>query len=68
MNRNIENKYEILKARLINIIEEHADALALAQQFKQELTEAKIKISELEGKLNEKNTQEKEPGVTITRE
>ena len=69
--RNIELKYEILKTRISTLIEEHADALALAQLFKKEsneantkLRQAQEKISVLEGKLKN-DIQKEEPRVTI---
>jgi hypothetical protein len=71
-DRNLQLKYDILKARIANLIEEHADALALAQMFKSELSETKKeldmsrdKLSVLEGKLKRNDIQEKEPRVTI---
>lgn len=57
-------KENIFKIRINNLIEEHADALAQAQQLHEELQQAKLKISDLEDKLRNKNVQ-KEPEVTI---
>lgn len=54
----------ILKIRISSLIDEHADALAQAQQFHEELQEAKQKISKLENELRNRNVQ-KEPEVTI---
>lgn len=59
-----DRKLNILKMRISNLIDEHADALAQAQGFYQELQEAKAKISKLEDQLRNKNVQ-KEPKVTI---
>lgn len=72
-DRNIQKKYEILKARLNAVIEEHADALAIAQIFKEDLDSANLQLQEtkdkeliLQRKLEEYNVQEKGPTVTIT--
>lgn len=59
-----DRKLNILKLRIGNLIDEHADALAQAQEFYQELQEAKEKISKLEDQLRNKNVQ-KEPKVTV---
>lgn len=70
-DRNIQKKYDIIKARVNAVIEEHADALALAQMFKEEsdqlknqLKEMQNKVTILEEKLKEHDIQ-KEPKVTI---
>lgn len=71
-DKNLQLKYDILKARIANLIEEHADALALAQNFKNDLDrlneqfkQAEKKIFALEGALNTNDIQKKEPKVTI---
>lgn len=70
--KNIELKYDILKARVAALIEEHADALALAQMFKKDhdeiknkLRNAENKISILEGKLKKYDIQKEEPRISI---
>lgn len=70
--RNLKKKYEIMKARVGSLVEEHADALALAQVFKEESEQAKYqskqleeKISILEGNLKKYDIQKKDPTVTI---
>lgn len=41
---NLERKYNILKMRLSNLIEEHAEALSMAQHYA-------LRVRELEEKL-----------------
>jgi len=64
----LESKYNILKLRIMNIIEEHADALAKGQFLHNQLQEAKEKIVQLEEKLRKSHVQEKEPTVTVVNE
>lgn len=60
----LENKINILKIRISNLIDEHADALAEAQGLHKQLQEARLKISDLEEMIRNKNVQKK-PEVTI---
>ena len=60
----LENKINILKIRISNLIDEHADALAEAQGLHKQLQEARGKISDLEERLTNKNLQT-QPEVTI---
>lgn len=61
-----------MKARISSLIEEHADALALAQVFKEESDQAKAELRQaqdninlLEEKLRKYDIQKEEPRVTI---
>ena len=60
----LENKINILKIRISNLIDEHADALAEAQGLHKQLQEARTKISDLEERLRNRNVQT-QPEVTI---
>ncbi len=58
----LRKKYEVLKARLNQLIEEHADALSWAQYYKTEYDSAinankelKLCLEEKNGNLQEKN-------------
>lgn len=51
---NIIPKYNLLKVRINNLIEEWADAVALAQQYKDLYDQSLSKIEALEKELNEK--------------
>ncbi len=70
---SLQLKYDILKARIVNLVEEHADALARAQVFQRDFNiayekwqEAERKISALEETVRNKNVQEEKPRVIIT--
>lgn len=65
MNSQTERKLQIFRIRISNLLEEHADALAQAQELHAKLQEAEEKIGELESKLRKANVQEKEPNHTI---
>lgn len=60
----LENKINILKIRITNLIDEHADALAEAQGLHKQLQEAKATIEDLQQKLRNKDVQT-QPEVTI---
>jgi hypothetical protein len=64
----LENKYNILKLRIANLIEEHADALAQGQILHKKLQEAREEIDNLQKKLEEKNVQKEKPTATIVNE
>lgn len=57
---NLDRRIQIYKMRISTLIDEHADALAQAQELHSELKEAKIQISDLEQKLRNNNVQEKD--------
>lgn len=61
MANQIERKLQIFKIRINNLLEEHADALAQAQEFHSKLQEAEEKIVELESRLRKTNVQKEEP-------
>lgn len=65
MSQELERKLQIYKLRVANLIEEHADALAQAQMFHQNLQDADKKISHLERLLKEKNVQKEESNHAI---
>lgn len=60
---NLQRKYDILKFRLTQLIEEHADALALAQDYSAKYKEATETIELLQRKLEENVQEEKERTV-----
>lgn len=62
---NSDRKVQIYKMRLTALIDEHADALAQAQQFHQELQQSNNRIAELEEQLRNNDVQKEEPKVTI---
>lgn len=70
-DRNLALKYEILKTRISTLVEEHADALALAQVFRKDFNEsyekcqdAEKRIIILEEELRQRDVQ-KEESTTI---
>jgi len=65
MSQTNDRKMNILKIRVNNLIDEHADALAQAQELHHELQQAKIKISDLEQRLRDNDVQEKNSEITI---
>jgi predicted nucleic acid-binding Zn-ribbon protein len=60
-----DNKLQIYKMRVTSLIEEHADAMAQAQELHKQLQEANSKISKLEEQLRNINVQKEESTFTI---
>lgn len=61
----LERKLQIYKIRVNSLLDEHADALAQAQELHQKLQDSEQRIIGLEKQLRERNVQEKEPTHTI---
>ena len=60
-----DRRINILKIRIATLIDEHADALAQAQQLHQELQESKKIISRLEQQLRNKDVQKEQKATII---
>lgn len=65
-DKMLERKLNILKIRVNNLVEEHADVLANAQELHEQLSAAHQRIQELEAQLTgETNVQAEEPRVHV---
>jgi predicted nucleic acid-binding Zn-ribbon protein len=66
MNK-LENKISIYKMRITSLIDEHAEALAQAQELYKELQDATKKIADLEEKLRERNVQKNSETAIVSK-